>query len=640
MRHLLRAAFQTRQLRWLIAVMCLSMVLLTVASQMEILAFGILTKKGPTFFELFAPQDAQVITRSDVDVRWEEIDVDGKGALSRGAVDTYMARSGRGDSVQRLLGRVNERLIADGGIPTLALLIVIVALFKAATLFTYRYTARLVAIIVSSNQRQRYFEHIQALPMSFYQKHEIGSLSSRVVGDAFLIAEAIDSWMVNYLQTPFTLVTTLILCIFTSWQLSLLIFIGMPLILIPIVLLAKRVKKVSRQILKKQEHFASTLIDFIAGIQTVKVFAMEAFSFKKYGEQNQALAHLERKSARYDLLTRPIVHTVAMLLLATTMLYGLYILQMGVPEVLVFCGFLYVFYEPIKKFAEENHHIQRGIAAAERMQEVMNEQPQIEDAPNALELRSFESALEFHDVWFRYNDAWVLKGLSFKVNKGETVAIVGPTGAGKSTIVQLIPRLYDIQQGAITIDGMPLSAYTQRSIREQIAVVPQKPFLFIDTVAANISFGRSFSMEAIILAAQRAHADDFISRLPQGYNTPLAEAGKDLSGGQQQRLAIARALVKGAPLLIMDEATSSLDMVSEQRIKAALHNLDSEITQIIVAHRLSTIEDADTIVYLEDGVVIAQGTKDELLVSCSGFRTMWLAMHHQDAKGVESAVLA
>ena len=226
------------------------------------------------------------------------------------------------------------------------------------------------------------------------------------------------------------------------------------------------------------------------------------------------------------------------------------------------------------------------------------------------------------------NEQWVLKGVSFTVRKGETVAIVGPTGSGKSTIVQLLPRLYDVQKGEICIDGYPLNHYTQKSLRENIAFVPQKPFLFLDTVAENIAFGRPFSQEEVQEAARQAHADEFIQQLPQGYQTILLETGKNLSGGQQQRLAIARALIKKAPILILDEATSALDAMSENHIKRALAQLQGKMTQIIIAHRLSTIEHADKIIYLEKGEKIAEGTKDELLQICPSFKMMWEMMHH------------
>jgi len=262
------------------------------------------------------------------------------------------------------------------------------------------------------------------------------------------------------------------------------------------------------------------------------------------------------------------------------------------------------------------------------MQEVLKLQPQIRDHDGATHLDKFET-MEFDNVWFKYDSKWILKGLSFNLKQGEKVAIVGPTGSGKSTIVQLLPRLYDVQKGEIRINGSPLAKYTQKSLRENIAFVPQKPFLFLDTVSANIAFGRPFSQAEIQHAATQAYADEFIQNLPNGYETPLFEMGKNLSGGQQQRLAIARALVKKAPILVMDEATSSLDAISENHIKSALQKLRGKMTQIIIAHRLSTIEDADKIIFLDQGEKIAEGTKDELLISCPAFKQMWELMHHQ-----------
>jgi putative ABC transport system ATP-binding protein len=631
MKRLFQIAFSGKKHRFLIALTVVAMCLLTFASQLEIFTLGVITKKGPEFFELFAPisdgglMKTDRITHQQLEERFRQMDVDASGVVTKQDASQFYNKWRHLDFIETVMRFVDSYLNVSQNLLNLALMIVIVALFKAITLFTHRFSTRLIAIRLSCDLRQAYFEHIQSLPMSFYQKHNIGSLSSRVVGDAALVAEAVNACLVNYLQTPFTVLTTLALCFLTSWQLSLIIFLGFPLIVFPIIFLAKRVKRISKQIQQNQEKFASVLVDFLAGIHTVKVFAMEDFSLRKYREQNQRMAALEKKSARYDLSSRPIVHTIGMMFLATALLYGLYVLRMSVSEVLFYCGMLYVFYEPIKKFAEENSHIQRGLSAAERIFEVMELKPQIEDVDNALEFKKFENEIEFEKVSFRYGDQWVLKDLSFKVKKGECVAIVGPTGAGKSTIVQLLPRLYDVQEGMIKIDGKPLSAYTQKSLREQIAFVPQKPFLFLDTISANIAYGRSFSESQIRAAAKQAHADEFIVRMPEGYSSELAEGGKNLSGGQQQRLAIARALVKQAPVLVMDEATSSLDSVSEQHIKSAIKQLRGSVTQLIIAHRLSTIEDVDRIIYLENGCKVAEGTKDELLISCPGFKRMWEA---------------
>lgn len=619
--------------RRLLLVIILAMISLTLASQLEIFALGVIMKKGPDFFELFAPEKngrlvpTDAVSLEQVETRWKEIDRRNSHVIRKKDAERFLVKAKKDDPVGGWMAQFDARFGLTDNLTHLAFFLVVVALFKAVALFLHRFSTRIAAIRVSSELRQRYFDHIQKLPMTFYQQNNIGTLAARVVGDASLIADAVNACLTNFFQTPFVVVTTLTLCFLTSWQLSLMIFLGFPLLFFPIVFLAKRVKRLSKQIHQNQERFASVLIDFIAGIQTVKMFGMEAFSTAKYHEQNQHMAHLEKRSARYDLSTRPIVHTIAMTFLAIAIIYGLYVLQMNVAEILFYCGMLYLFYEPIKKFAEENTHIQRGLAAAERIQNILDLEPQIQDRADAIPLTSFNHDITFDDVWFRYGEEWVLRGLSLTVKKGETVALVGPTGAGKSTVVQLLPRLYDIEKGFIHIDGKPLEAYSQASLREQIAVVPQKPFLFLDTVAANIAYGRSYSMEKVQEAARLAHADEFVRKLPSGYDTVLAEAGKDLSGGQQQRLAIARALFKEAPILILDEATSSLDAVSESYIQQAIQEQRGARTQIIVAHRLSTIEDADRIIYIEQGVKIAEGTKDELLDRCEGFRTMWNLFH-------------
>lgn len=616
------------------------MIFFTFASQLEGLALAIITKKGPDFFELFAPLEDGKIIKADsvskqmVEERWDMLANHQNGTVTIDDASRFM-QTHSPDTVTRIMDYTNSWFHFEDGLGNLAIFLILVALLKAVSQFAHRFSTRLVAIRVSRDLRQQYFEHLQSMPMEFYHRYDIGGLSARAVGDASVIAEALTATLINYFQSPFVIFSTLIWCFITSWRLTLLVFVGLPLLAAPIFLIARKVKKISRQIQKNQEGFASVLVDFFGGIQTIKVFAMEQFSLKKYREQNTMLANLEQKGARYDLSSRPIVHTIGVLCISTVMLYGLHVLEMNVTSILLYCALLYLLYEPIKKFAEENNHIQKGIAAAERMYEVMSITPQIQDDPDAIPLDGFKDKIEFDNVWFKYNDTWILKGLSFTVHKGETVALVGPTGAGKSTIVQLLPRLFDINKGDIRIDGISVRRYTQRSLRDGIAFVPQRSFLFMDTVWENISFGRPFTQEQIVDAAKRAHADEFIVKLPQGYDTFLAEAGKNLSGGQQQRLAIARALVKNAPILVLDEATSSLDNLSEIRIQQALEELHGSMTQIIIAHRLSTIEDADRIIYIENGVKIAEGTKEQLIGSCAPFRALWEARKRPQTAEVE-----
>lgn len=593
MKILLKAAFLSKKYMALAVFSLIALVAISFANQLEMVALGLLANLGGLSAATTAKKSLSMST----------------------------------NPFSNLLSHLSDRFSAFSQIESLICVLLCVAAFQAIWLFTSRYLSQLLSIRVSADLRQKYFEHLQTLPMRFFQQHNIGSLSNRSVGDASQIASSINSCLTTYVQTPFTIISTLGVCFYMSWKLSMVIFLGVPLIVMPVMVLARRVKKATRQLQKNQEGFATIVVDFLAGIQTVKMFVMESFSLKKFSEQNEKWIHFEKKTAKYSLLIRPILHCITTLCLAGVAIFGLYYLETSLPDLLVFCGLLHLTYEPMKKFAEENSNILRGVVAAERLFEVLKIRPEIEDEVGAETLKSFESEIAFNDVWFRYEEDWILKGMSFSIKKGETVAIVGPTGAGKSTIIQLLPRLFDIEKGSISVDGVDIRKYTQRSLREALGIVPQKPFLFIDTVHSNIAFGRGFSREEVLKAAKGAYADEFIADLPENYDTVLAEGGQNLSGGQQQRLAIARALVKGAPILVLDEATSALDSLSELRIKQAISNLHGHITQIIIAHRFATIEHADRIIYIEKGRKIAEGTKQFLLETCDPFRRAWEAYY-------------
>lgn len=633
MNKLFKIAFSQSKYKLYLLFTILAMAFFTITSYLELVALGVITEKGTSAFELFGRYKHGELTevghlyREEMDERFNEIDVNHDGVITPSDVRDYLSTVRRRGFVPKMISFVDQYVPISGNIVNLAIMVAIVGILKALALFWHRFSVQIIAIRISKDLRLNFFEHIQTLSMSFYQSHHIGSLSSRVVIDAANIANGINAALVNYIQTPFTVIATLTLCFLTSWKLSLIIFFGIPVLVYPILTLARKVRKISKQLQKNQEHFASVLIDFLNGIQTVKVFSMEKFSLNKYKEQNEKMARLQTKSARYAVSSRPIVHSLGMFFLATSLIYGLYILKMTISEVLVYSGFLLFVYEPIKKFAEENALIQQGAAAADRLNEVMQMQPEINDALHAVELKSFKESICFDNVWFKYEERYVLCGLSFEIKKGETVAIVGATGAGKSTIAQLLTRLFDVQKGSIKIDGVNIECYTQKSLRDHIGFVPQKPFLFLDTISENIAYGLPYTQEEIRLAAKLAHAAEFIEKLPDQYDSLVAEGGKNFSGGQQQRLAIARALVKKAPILIMDEATSSLDNLSEQHIKYAIRSLQGTVTQVIIAHRLSTIEDADKIIFLESGEKIGEGTKEELLKTCPAFKAMWEARH-------------
>jgi len=628
MKLLLKVAFFTKRHCILFLFSFITLFGLTISNQLEMFALGIISDTGADFFTLFASKNAKgisndSITLQEVEKKWDQIDQGKHGKITKKDVQHFMAKKRDTNLLKRVMYQIKDMFHLEQNLKALIVLLLCMTLNKAFFLFFSRYVTQKLSICICHDLRQRYFHHLQQQSMSFFKKYNVGTLSSRILNDVHQIANSINFCIINYFQTPFTLLSTFLFCVYMSWKLSLMVFLGLPLICIPVMLIARKVKRIAFQLQRNQEDFFSVFIDFLTGIQTIKIFAMETFSYKKYKKQNDKIAKLETKTAKYDFLIRPILHTVVTLCFVFIIVIGLYMLEMRLSELLVFIGLLHLCYDPMKKFLEGVSEIQKGVVAVERMHEVINLKTQIVDHPLAIHLRKFKHSIEFKNVWFRYEDQWVLQDLSFTINKGETVAFVGKTGVGKSTIVQLIPRLYDIQKGKVLIDGRAVQEYTQKSLREQIGFVAQKPFLFYDTIAANIAYGKPFSRDAIMQAAKKAYAHEFIEHLPEKYDTILAEMGKNFSGGQQQRIAIARALVKNAPILILDEATSSLDAISEHNIKMAIKALYGEVTQILIAHRLSTIAYADRIIYLEKGIKVAEGTREELLATCPSFRLLW-----------------
>lgn len=625
---LFKLALRNRKHYLLLLFSMIAMVFLTAISQLEFVALGVIADKGVGFFELFESEKdknglPQVKKQVLIDT-YDKIDKDRDGYINLRDVRKYHDTHGSTNWIGTVRSAIVRKFNVYDNIIGFGFFLLLVGLFKGVFLFLNRFLTKVIAIKVSRDLRAQYFSHIQKLPLSFYHKFNVGSLSSRVSLDAFMIAEAINSALINYFQTPFLVLSCLVLCFISNWKLSLIVFIGFPSIIYPVVYLARKMKKVTRQIQKNNESFTMMLYEFLSAIMTIKTYRMESLVYKKYQEQNNMLARYNVKSSFYDVISRPLLHFVAQVLLVSALFYGLYVQGEKLLDLVVFCGLLFLMYEPIKKFAEENMQMQRGVAAAERMFEVLNIPPPVDQDQDS-ESVTFEDSIEFHKVGFSYEDKEILKEVSFTIKKGEKVGICGPTGAGKSTITYLLPRLYEINSGDIHIDGRSIHSYSKKSLRDAIAYVPQSPFLFIDTVKNNITCGMDITDEKVKEACVKAHAHEFIEKLENQYETSLSELGKNLSGGQKQRLAIARALLKKAQVLIFDEATSNLDAVSESCIQDTLHDLKGSITQIIIAHRLSTIEDADRIIYMDEGRCIAQGSHEQLLKICPQYKDMWLA---------------
>jgi ABC-type multidrug transport system fused ATPase/permease subunit len=545
------------------------------------------------------------------------VNIEEKG--SRTSVETNQPIKG-------VFHKVKQYIVdADAPLEKVIKMVFLVAIFKMIFLYWSRYAMRAFGIKVSRSLRQRYFEHIQELPMSFYHRFDMGVLTTRIIGDSNQVALSINSWVINCIQAPLTIILAVGLCFIFSWKLSCIFLLAAPLIFLILRVLTKMIRNQTIRLQKSQELFASILIDFLAGIQTVNVFTMEKFVLGKYKKESDRIEKFELKMAKYDALKRPLLHTVTTYSAGGILFLGLYVFHLPLPELMVYLGCVFLFYDPIRRYSDESMNVQRGIVAAERILEILHIQSEIIDEPGAKVLDLFKESISFKNVSFKYENEEVLKDISFTVRKGETVAIVGPTGSGKTTILQLLSRLYDVTSGEIKIDGQPIRSCTMRSLRALIGYVPQKPFLFNDTIRENILFGQELPDDLLINVSKKAQAHEFIIGLPNGYDSQISEMGKNLSGGQQQRIAIARALAKGSSILILDEATSALDSISEKRIQYAIEELKGSVTQIIVAHRLSTIEHADRIIFLDRGKIVAMGTKQELLENCELFRETWEA---------------
>ncbi|AGR94600.1 ABC transporter, ATP-binding and membrane components [Chlamydia trachomatis RC-L2(s)/46] len=638
MKLLLKAILRHKKHLVLFGFSLLSILGLTITSQAEIFSLGLIAKTGPDTFLLFGKQEgASLVKRKELSKdqlleQWDNIVGEGD-TLSLPQANAYIAKhSGGSQSITKRLSAYLSGCFDFSRLQCLALFLVVVAILKSTTLFFQRFLAQLIAIRVSCSLRKDYFLALQTLPMTFFHAYDMGNLSSRVIADSSMIALAINALMVNYIQAPITMTLALVVCLSISWKFCACVCLAFPIFILPIVIIAKKVKALAKRIQKSQDHSAAALLDFLLGILTVKVFRTEQFSFSKYCQKNDEIARLEERSAAYSLIPRPLLHTIASLFFALVIMIGLYHFHIPPEELVVFCGLLYLIYDPIKKFADENANIMRGCAAAERFYEVLDLAKQQSNVSEKLnEFQGLQHSIQFCNVSFGYvEDSPVLSDFNLVLKKGEAIGIVGPTGSGKSTIAKLLPRLYEVSHGELLIDSLPIQSYCKNSLRKHIGCVLQHPFLFYDTVWNNLTCGRTFLEEEVFHALKQAHAYEFVSKMPQGVHSLLEESGKNLSGGQQQRLTIARALLHNTSILLLDEATSALDAISENYVKEIVGQLKGRCTQIIIAHKLSTLEYVDRIVYLEQGKKIAEGTKEELLDSCPAFQRMWVLSGAKD----------
>jgi len=483
--------------------------------------------------------------------------------------------------------------------------------------FGHSYLSDYVGLRIVQDVRNRLARHLQYMSLSFFSRHPSGTLISRVSSDVTLLRFALTDALVSLLKDSTSLIVLVTVAFTMDWFLASIAFVVFPASVLPVMRLSRKVKRFAKRGQISTGTLTAFLQESIQGNRIVKAFGMEEYENQRFAKENQRLFRQSLRASRIRGMVAPAMELLAAFGIGGVVWYGGSSVVGGARttgEFMAFMTAMFLMYQPFKSLTRTYTSVHQGLAGAERVFEILDESPAIKDRPEARPAPRFSRAIEFHDVSFAYGATPVLKGVNLVIRAGEMVALVGISGAGKSTLVDLIPRFYDIGSGRITMDGIDIRDLTLESLRAQIGIVTQHTFLFNDTVRNNIAYGDpKRGMEDIVAAANAAHAHEFVTAMPKEYDAMVGELGMQLSGGQRQRLAIARALLKDAPILILDEATSSLDSESERLVQDALEKLMTTRTTLVIAHRLSTIRKADRIVVLVDGEIAEEGTHEELL---------------------------
>lgn len=515
---------------------------------------------------------------------------------------------------------IDDVLTTRGNLASITAAILVVYLLKGLGSYFSSYLMEGLGHRVVMVVRNQLFRHLLDQSAAFFARRTAGQLLSRINNDVGMVQRAVSETIGDLARESLTLIGCAGLLFWYDAKLALVCMTATPLVVYPIVRLGKRVRTVSRWSQEAQEHMSHVAGEAFTGHRIVKAFGAEGREATKFERASATLFRTNLKVTRVLATLPPLMEFLGGVAIAGALWYGSREIARGnltAGEFTSFLAALLLMYGPVKKLSRVNANLQQAIAASERIFELLDTHTEVTERDGALALPPFAGAIEFRDVSFGYEDGHgrsTLRGVSFSVRAGQMVAIVGRSGAGKTTLVNLLPRFFDVTSGAITIDGRDLRDVTLASLRAQIGMVTQETVLFDDTIAANIAYGTpGAGMPAIEGAARAAHAHDFIAAQPHGYQTRIGERGQRLSGGQRQRLAIARALLKNSPLLILDEATSALDSESERLVQEALATLMMNRTSFVIAHRLSTVQKADAIIVLERGRVVEIGKHDELV---------------------------
>lgn len=528
--------------------------------------------------------------------------------------------------VEPLIDKVIEA--ANYGLVNLVPVIIMsIAAAKGLGRFFQEYLIKTAGQLVIQDIRNDLYSHSVSLSMGYYGRHSTGAMMSRILNDVGIMQRSAADILVDGVRESFTLIGLVGLAFYQDWRLATLAFVVLPLSVVPATIIGRKIKENTRRGQASMGTLTSILQETFSGIKVIKAFGTEEQERERFRQENLYFYRFMRKVLKYDSAAAPVVEVLAGLGLAAVFWYGIQRVLSGAitqGELLSFAVAIGMLYTPVKRLTKVGTTLNKSIGAAERVFEVMDQRPDIVEAPGARSLGWARGEVQFDRVTFAYGGEPVLKDFSVVVAPGEVIALVGPSGAGKSTVAGLLTRFYDPQEGAVRIDGVDLREITLESLRANIALVDQETFLFNATIRDNIRYGcQGATDREVEEAARLAFADEFIRQFPDGYDTVIGDRGSRLSGGQRQRISIARALLRNAPILILDEATSALDTESESMVQKALANLMRNRTTFVIAHRLSTVMNADRIVVMHSGRISQIGSHLELLTRGGLYRKLY-----------------